>query len=145
MTFIKKYEDALQRLKENLPIRIRPGSPISYDNVALEAGRGKGSLKKGRSSLDDLRSQIASAMAEQANNTNKVTKPTDRDLLKSKQNTIRILRSELREIEVRFQQSIGREIMLLDQVKSLLATVESLKMQNDIVVKINSKRPNKPS
>lgn len=140
MTFTKKYEDALQRLKENLPIRIKQGSPITYDNVALEAGCGKGSLKKERSSLDELRSQIASAMAEQANNANKIAKPTDSDLVKSKQNTIKKLKSELRELEVQFQQSIGREIMLLDQVRRLLATVESLKLQNDVVIQISRKR-----
>lgn len=143
MTFTKKYEDALQRLKENLPIRIKPGSPISYDNVALEAGCGKGSLKKGRSSLDDLRSQIATAMAEQANNTIKIKKTSDIDLIKSKQNTIKKLKSELRKLEVQFQQSIGREIMLLDQIKILLATVESLKLQNDVVIQINRKKPTK--
>jgi hypothetical protein len=82
-------------------------------------------------------------MAEQANNTNKIKKPSDIDLIKSKQNTIKKLKSELRELEVQFQQSIGREIMLLDQIKSLLATVESLKLQNDVVIQINRKKSTK--
>ena len=45
---IDDYFEALARLKSNSPIRIPKDSKISNDNVSLEAGRKKGTIKKSR-------------------------------------------------------------------------------------------------
>ncbi|MCF5227705.1 hypothetical protein GIW32_30455 [Pseudomonas syringae] len=45
---ILQYETALQRLVDNKPTILPLGSKITINNVALEAGRGKGSIRKDR-------------------------------------------------------------------------------------------------
>ena len=51
---IDDYFEALARLKSNSPIRIPKDSKISNDNVSLEAGRKKGTIKKSRPIFDEL-------------------------------------------------------------------------------------------
>jgi len=60
------YWDALERLKCNRPQRISPGAKITNDAVSLEAGRGKGSIKKSRAVFASLIKAIDEAAAAQA-------------------------------------------------------------------------------
>lgn len=62
---ILQYEAALQRLVENKPNILPPGSKITINNVALEAGRGKGSIRKDRECFDQLREKTKAAAAKQ--------------------------------------------------------------------------------
>ncbi|RQU90645.1 hypothetical protein DF053_03340 [Burkholderia cepacia] len=64
---IQDYFDALNRLKTGTAIRISKGTSITNDAVALEAGRGKGSIKKSRSIFADLIAAIDLAASEQFN------------------------------------------------------------------------------
>ena len=42
---VQEYFAALERLKQNCPIRVPKGSPINKDQVALEAGRKRGTIR----------------------------------------------------------------------------------------------------
>lgn len=44
----KLYWDAFERLKCNKPVRLPPGTPVSQNNVAKEAGRDPSALRKSR-------------------------------------------------------------------------------------------------
>lgn len=65
MDIMAEYHDALERLIKNSPIRVPRGSKISKDTVALEAGRGRGTIKKSRSQFFDLIDAIERAAAMQ--------------------------------------------------------------------------------
>lgn len=64
---ISEYFDALNRLRAGRPINISKGTRICNDSVALEAGRGKGSIKKSRPVFQELIQAIEAAAAEQSN------------------------------------------------------------------------------
>lgn len=67
---LTEYFEALHRLKNDRPINIPKGTKITNDAVSLEAGRGKGSIKKSRSIFTELILAIDSASAEQSQNSN---------------------------------------------------------------------------
>ncbi|SAK61374.1 hypothetical protein AWB79_02797 [Caballeronia hypogeia] len=63
---LNDYFKALERLKNGNPTSVPKGTRISNDAVALEAGRGKGSIKKSRPIFKDLIEAIDHAAADQA-------------------------------------------------------------------------------
>lgn len=63
---MKDYFGALDRLKKGRPTVVPKGTKITNDAVALEAGRGKGSIKKSRPVYADLIKAIDDAAAEQS-------------------------------------------------------------------------------
>ena len=67
MDAMAEYFSALERLSKNVPIRVASGSRISKDTVALEAGRGRGSIKKSRSQFVDLIEAIERAAVKNKN------------------------------------------------------------------------------
>lgn len=77
---VKDYDDALARLIANKPIRIAKGSKINNDNVSLEAGRKKGSIKSSRLSFSTLIEAIDKADKEQ----DAITQKEDGELQKLK-------------------------------------------------------------
>lgn len=60
------YFDALERLKKGSSKIVPKGTRITNDSVALEAGRGKGSIKKSRSVFVELIAAIDEAAHYQA-------------------------------------------------------------------------------
>lgn len=60
------YFDALERLKKGASKVVPKGTRITNDAVALEAGRGKGSIKKSRLVFADLIAAIEEAARAQA-------------------------------------------------------------------------------
>lgn len=60
---VKEYLDALERLKKNAPVRVPKGSPINKDQVALEAGRKRGTIRN-RPGFEQLIAEIESATSE---------------------------------------------------------------------------------
>jgi hypothetical protein len=65
------YFAALERLKTGNPKIVRRGTKITNDSVSMEAGRGKGSIKKSRDAFADLISSITLAAAKQSSPTNR--------------------------------------------------------------------------
>lgn len=99
---IQQYEAALQRLINNEPDIVPAGTKITNDSVALEAGRGKGSIKKKRGCFDELIPKIKAAAAKQKNEIgakpSKVTEKLFKDL---------------------YHESLARELMLSSQIDAL--------------------------
>jgi hypothetical protein len=61
-----EYYQALDRLKTGKTKVVAKGTKITNDAVSLEAGRGKGSIKKSRAQFRDLIAAIELAANEQA-------------------------------------------------------------------------------
>lgn len=72
------YFNALARLKAGRPENVPKGTKITNDAVALEAKRGKGSIKKSRQTFAALIKEIADAAVEQANGANQQKKKLDK-------------------------------------------------------------------
>ena len=64
MTKLQEYFDALQRIKENRARLVPKGVAINNDNVSIEAGRGRGSIKKSRPAFSGLIRDITKAEEE---------------------------------------------------------------------------------
>lgn len=64
------YFEALDRLKAGRTLNVPKGTKITKDAVSLEAGRGKGSIKKSRPIFADLILMIDVAAADQSKDSN---------------------------------------------------------------------------
>jgi len=101
---LEDYFLALERLKKGHPNIVPKGTKITNDAVALEAGRGKGSIKKSRPSFIKLIQAIDDAAMEQAKPKNE---QRDRmNIIKATSDNYR------RELEAAF----AREISLLHEL-----------------------------
>ena len=110
---VDKYFAALERLKTR-------GEPISNDAVALEAGSGRGSIKKSRPAYAELIAAIDSAAEQQA----KVRVASD---------PVPGLRQEIDDLTRRLDQSLDREVALLHEVYDLRAEVKQLAEENRLL------------
>lgn len=98
---MQEYYNALDRLKKGRLTVVPKGSKINNDNVALEAGRGKGSIKKSRDVFADLIKAIDEAAAEQS-------KPVNEHKVRlSKAN------STAEQLRILLEAALGREMSLL--------------------------------
>lgn len=111
---LTEYFDALERLKSNKPVRIAKGVRITNDAVALEAGRGKGSIKKSRAVFADLIQAIDDASEAQ---TQSVT--TDKDKLDKAKLSSAQYRQQL-------DAALAREVSLLYEVYALKKQLAAL-------------------
>lgn len=111
---VEKYFEALRRL-------IARGAPISNDAVALEAGSGRGSIKKSRSAYAELIAAIDHAAREQVE-AKVASDPTP------------ALREEVRNLTQRLDRALEREICLLHEVYTLREENRQLKMGRPFVV-----------
>ena len=98
---MQEYFNALDRLRKGRPTVVPKGSNINNDNVALEAGRGKGSIKKSRDVFADLIKAIDEAAVEQS-------KPVNEHKVRlSKAN------STAEQLRTQLEAALGREMSLL--------------------------------
>lgn len=103
-----EYFDALDRIKNNNPIRVSKGSRINKDLVALEAGKTRGSIKKSRETFSILINEIEKAAQLQA----------------EQEDTSAVQQLEKRKLEKAhyrhlYHQSLNRELMLLEKLAEL--------------------------
>ena len=111
---VDKYFAALQRLVDR-------DVPINNDSVALEAGSGRGSIKKSRGVYAELIEAID--LAEKARGQTKVeTDPAP------------ALRNEIQNLMRRLDEALEREICLLDEVYTLREEVRQLKLGRPMAV-----------
>lgn len=110
---IDDYFEALARLKSNSPIRIPKDSKISNDNVSLEAGRKKGTIKKSRPIFNELITAI-----------NK-TKKKDDALIIEAQTKLNKYKKELQQYKFLYEKSINRELMYLEKIDKLEKTLQT--------------------
>ena len=101
---LDEYFAALERLKKGRPAIVAKGMKITNDAVALEAGRGKGSIKKSRLLFADLIHAIDEAAVDQA-------RPKNEQL--DRLNKAKIAATELRRA---LEASMAREISLLHEL-----------------------------
>ncbi len=125
---ILQYETALQRLVENKPNVLPPGSKITINNVALEAGRGKGSIRKDRDCFDELREKTKAAAAKQKKENSAKSNKVDEKLFKDL-----------------YHESLARELMLISQIDELDKDLSALSNVTNIAThkKKNSKAAKK--
>lgn len=105
-TQAEKYLAALERLKAQ-------GKPISNDAVALEAGSGKGSIKKSRAGHAELIKAIEQAAKEQRQR-------------KASTDPAPLLREENSLLARRLDDALEREVNLLHEVYQLREEVKQL-------------------
>lgn len=98
------YFKALERLKAGNPLHVPKGSRITNDTVSLEAGRGKGSIKKSRAAFADIILAIEEAATEQADPKNR-----ERDKLLRTKGEAGSLRKQL-------EAALAREVSLLKEL-----------------------------
>lgn len=111
---LEDYFEALARLKAGTPLRVPADSKITNDAVALEAGRGKGSIKKSRPIFADLIAAIEAAADERAQVVNKDKIALD----KAKQETA--------EVRQALDASLAREVSLLNELYELKKQLATL-------------------
>ncbi len=104
---LKEYFQALDRLKSGKPMRVAKGTRINNDNVALEAGRKKGSIKKSRPVFKDLIEAIEAAAAEQSSPEKQMTQRLEKT------------RGEAKSYREKWEQALCRELSLLQEVYAL--------------------------
>lgn len=113
------YFEALERLKAGRPQRVAKGTKITNDAVALEAGRGKGSIKKSRSVFALLIAEIDQAAAEQAKSS-----------VEQKNKLLRV-RADALDYKRQLEAALAREVCLLYElfeVKQQLAKLTGEKV-----------------
>lgn len=107
---VDKYFAALERLKSR-------GAPISNDAVALEAGSGRGSIKKSRPAYAELIEAIDEAIKAQAE-------------AKVASDPVAGLRVNIDELTRRLDRALDREVALLNEVYDLRSEVQRLHGEN---------------
>ncbi len=118
---LNDYFEALDRLKVNKPINIPKDSKINNDNVALEAGRKKGSIKKSRESFAILIEAIKEASKTQN------IKTDNRDSKIEKQ------KDKIEELTKLYESSLNRELMLIEQLNELEKIANSRIASNNLM------------
>jgi hypothetical protein len=112
---IDDYYDALQRLIDNKPLNIPIGSKINKDNVALEACRKRGSIKKSRQVFDQLIDDILNAEEKRTQGTRKLQDKLEQ----TKQDKVTT--------ETLYNESLNRELMYLETINELEKEIKKYK------------------
>lgn len=97
---MQEYFEALERLVKNKPKVVLKGTKISNDTVALEAGRGKGSIKKSRPQFSVLIEQIKDEAQRQ------------KDSSDGSEQKIAKLKSQVKKYREMYEESVSREVSL---------------------------------
>lgn len=114
---LTEYYNALDRLIKNKPIRVPRSAKINNDNVALEAGRKKGSIKKSRPIYEDLIIAIKVANEKMGENTNQ------------EKNKYLKVREESQKYKTLWEESLAREISLIHENSELKAQLKKYEIQ----------------
>ena len=120
------YYNALERLKTNKPEALTKGTyKINYNTVALEAGRGEGSIKRSREQFKELRDKIDD-VGKKYNN-------KDLDKLKKSETLAARYKSERDEFRENYYAALNREMMLVRRVSDLEKQVNQLESERKVV------------
>jgi len=101
------YFAALERLKRGRATRVPKGTKITNDSVSLEAGKGKGSIKKSRASYAELIAAVDAAAVVQANGANQQQQRLDK------------AKTSAEHFRECMEAGLAREVSLLHEVYSL--------------------------
>lgn len=111
---LQDYFAALERLKQGRPNTVPKGTRITNDAVALEAGRGKGSIKKSRPIFYALIQAIDEAATAQSQ-----PKNTEKERLRKAKESAEQCRRDL-------EAALAREVSLLREVYALKKQLSKL-------------------
>lgn len=125
---VEEYFAALERLKHGRPGRVPKGTRITNDAVALEAGRGKGSIKKSRPIFTDLLLAIRKAAADEA-----------QPQLEQRDSLARA-KSEAAEYRLALEAALGREVSLLKELYETKLQLSLLSGERVIPIRRNASR-----
>lgn len=106
MSVEEEYELARLRIKKNQPLVVPKNTKISYDSVAIEAGKKKGSIRESR--YPDLYQRI----------TNDINSQKESPLEECKRLN-RKYRKDIKDYEARLSEMYARELMLLKRLEEL--------------------------
>lgn len=112
---LSDYFAALERLKAGKPKNIPRGTKITSDAVALEAGRGKGSIKRSRLIFSDLIVAIREASAVQSAPQNE------------HKNRLEKAKNEAKQYRKLYEEGLARELSLLYEIEDLKDRIKKLK------------------
>lgn len=107
---VDQYIAALERL-------VARGVPISNDAVAMEAGKGRGSIKKSRPAHEELIKKIDAAIRKRGD-------------AKVATDPLSVLNMDIDKLTRRLDQSLEREVALLNELYDLRAQVKQLLEDN---------------
>lgn len=124
------YFEALERLIKGRPINIPKGSKITNDNVSLEAGRKKGTIKKSRPIFKSLIDAIEAAAGAQL-------LPLD-----STKAALDAAKAEAARYRTLWEEAMSREVSLVKQLwnEHRQWAKEKAALTGEKVTSINSKR-----
>jgi hypothetical protein len=129
---VKEYFAALERLKKNIPFRVAKGTPINKDQVALEAGRKRGTIRN-RPGFEGLIAEIESASEQ--------PQPTKKKRLQNNPNQtaeIEILKRDLDVARSRYMSLLYLNAEMAKVIRNLGADVPQYAAVLDIEVDPNS-------
>lgn len=108
---IEEYFSALERIKKGIPERVPQGTAITNDSVSIEAGRGKGAIKKSRPEFSELVDAIGIAAQEQ--------KGGRKDSQKNIKQELSVCKADLKRYKNLYLECISREISLAREIFDL--------------------------
>jgi len=126
---LDEYLTALERLKRGKPTRVPKGTKITNDAVALEAGRGKGSIKKSRRGFAPLIAAVAEAAEEQAKGANQ------------QQNRLDKAKEAANHYRGDLEAALAREVSLLHELYSVKKQLAQLTGAKVLPLRAPSKKP----
>lgn len=124
------YFEALERLKKGRPANVPKGSKLTNDNVSMEAGRKKGTIKKSRPAFKELINAIDAAATEQAQ---------PQDLTKA---ALDVAKADAARYRTLWEEALSREVSLVKQLwkEQSAWAKEKAALTGEKVTSINSKR-----
>lgn len=127
---LSDYFEALERLTKDRPINIPKGSKITNDNVSMEAGRKKGTIKKSRPVFKELIDAIDTAASVQS-------QPLD--LTKAALDAANAKAAQYRTL---WEEAMSREVSLVKQLweEQKQWAKEKAALTGEKVTSINSRR-----
>lgn len=127
---LTEYFDALERLKKGRPINVPKGSKITNDNVSLEAGRKKGTIKKSRPVFKELISAIDAAATERH-------QPQD-----DARAALEAAKADAAKYRVLWEEALSREVSLVKQLweEQRQWAKEKAALTGEKVTSINAKK-----
>ena len=128
---LEDYVSALDRLKSGKPPVVPKGTLITNDAVSLEAGRGKGSIKKSRAVFADLILAIEVAAEAKAELPSK-----DHDKLLRSKSEGALLRTQL-------EAALARELSLLKELYEVKKRLQQLTGEKIVPIRSRTALPTK--
>jgi hypothetical protein len=127
---LTEYFEALDRLIKNRPVNVPKNSKITNDNVSMEAGRKKGTIKKSRPIFQELINAIDAAAAAQA-------QPLD-----SKKAALEAAKADAARYRTLWEEAMSREVSLVKQLweEQKQWSKERAALTGEKITSINSKR-----